>query len=221
MRARTSAGAVAALAATAVAALAGCGGSGGGDSKISSSPTTPPTTASAQPSATAGGVPLRIDPTLSLPPDVKVVFDWRTPAGHAQSAALSGAANFLQAIDHAVTKQNANDPGLRAYSTANALAYARHYVQENVSAKQTLSGTDRYYQPQFVASGTGSVEIRLCNNQSKLYSKDVATGKVHVTQLSPQDYVLFDIVMVKFPSATELWQANAVTAKEGALQCKQ
>lgn len=223
MRARTAVTA-AALATAAALVLTACGGGSGGDDKITSSPST--ATTSASPSAPAGpadSASLRIDPSLALPADVKVAFQWTTPKDPTRAAALSGAANFVQAIDHAVVKQNKNDPGLRGYAADDALAYARNFVQENVDAKVTLSGTDRYYEPVFDTgtAGTQSVRIKLCNDQSKLYSKDIATGKVEVTGPSDRNYVLYDIVMVKLPAAKDLWQARGITVKEKSLQCKQ
>jgi hypothetical protein len=221
MRVRTAVSA-AALAAAAALTLTACGGgSGDGNDKISAAPSTTTTTPPSTPSAT-GEAPLKIDPALAMPSDVKVVFDWATPKNASQAAALSGAANYIQAIDHAVVKQNKNDVGLRGYAADDALSYAQHFVQENLDAKLTLTGTDRYYEPTFVAGGsTETAEVKLCDDQSKLYSKDVATGKVHVTGASDRNYVLYDIVMVKLPAAHELWQAHAITVKEKALQCKQ
>ena len=224
MRVRTAVTA-AALAASAALTLSACGGgSGSGNDKIpsaSGTSATTPASPSASPSQ-AGGKPLRIDPGLAMPAGVKVAFDLSAPNNSVQAAALSGAADFIQSIDHAVVKQNANDPGLRGYAAGGALAYGQNFVRENVGQKLTLSGTDRYYEPVFgAAGGATTVEVTLCNDQSKLYSKEVATGKVDVTGASDRNYVLWDIVMVKLPSAKAIWQAHGVTVKEKALQCKQ
>lgn len=223
MRVRTALSA-AALATTAALTVTACGGgSGGGNDKISAAPSSSATVAASSPTAApVSGASLRIDPALTLPSDVKVDFEWASPKNSAQAAALSGAANYIQAIDHAVTKQDKNDPGLAGYATEGALTYAQNFVQENVGAKLTLSGTDRYYRP-VITTGTGgeSVEIKLCNDQSKLFSKEVGSGKVHVTGASDRNYVLYDIVMVKLPAAQTIWQAHAVTVKEKSLQCKQ
>ncbi|MCL2734259.1 MAG: hypothetical protein FWE15_30120 [Actinomycetia bacterium] len=212
-----------ALAAVAALVLSACGsGSGGSDTIDKGSPETTATTASASPSAAPTGPPPKVDALLALPADLKVVFDFGTPADHTQAAALTGAADFIQAISHAVVKQNAHDPLLSAYGAGDALAYARNYVQQNVQRKLTLTGTDRYYRPKVTASkGGGAVEVTLCNNQAKLYSKETATGKVHITPADDASYSLFDIVMVKLPSGKELWQAHSITVKGKALECEQ
>jgi hypothetical protein len=223
---------VCALAVVAAGALAACGGSGSGDSATISPAATGGTSAAtttAAPTSAPGsqpGAPLKLDPAVALPEDVKVVFDWTMPKDPVQNAALTAAANYLQSIDHAVVKQTAQDPPLLAHASGDALAYARDFVQRNVDGKLTLSGTDRFYRPVF---GNGSsakggskspVEIRLCDNQSKIYSKDVVGGKVHVTGESDRSYVLFDILVVELPVAHPYWQAQGITVKEGSLQCK-
>jgi hypothetical protein len=227
--------AVTVLAVTVVAAgvLVACGGgSGSGDSATISPAATGGTAASTTTAAPTGapgsqaGAPLKLDPAVALPKDVKVVFDWTMPEDPAQNAALTAAADYLQSIDHAVVRQTAQDPPLHAHAAGDALAYARDFVQRNIDAKQTLSGTDRFFRPVF-GNGSGakggstkSVEIRLCNNQSKIYSKDVVGGKVHVTGENDQSYVLFDILLVQLPVAHPYWQAQGITVKEGSLQCK-
>lgn len=214
--------------------LTGCGGGSGGDSATISpaaQTTGPPATTTAAPTGASGpqaGPPLKIDPAVALPKDVKVVFDWTMPRDPAQNAALTAAANYLQAIDHAIVKQNAQDPPLHAYAAADALDYARGFVQQNIDDKLTLSGTDRFFRPVFGTGGTGAkggsggaVEIKLCNNQSKIYSKEIVGGKVHVTGEDNRNYVFYDIVVVELPAAHPYWQAQGITVKEGALQCKQ
>jgi hypothetical protein len=212
-----------ALAVTAALTLAACGGgSSGGSDKIAVPKTTPATTAATTTASPDAGHPLRIDPALALPGDLKVTFTWDMPGDATQAAALTAAADYVQAIDHAVVEQNRNDPPLLRYAADDALAYAQKFVGENVAAKLTVTGTDAYYAPHVTtASGGSSVEVTLCDNQAKLYSKELATGKVRVTQADDDSYVLYDIVLVKFPTKDAIWQAHGITVKEGAPQCKE
>jgi hypothetical protein len=217
------------VAVTAALVLSACGGGSG----PGGSATIPPgpadgadrVTTTASPSGTPtgrAGAPLRLDPAVALPAGVRIVFDWTMPADPVQHAALTAAADFIQSIDHAVVKQNTDDPPLHAYAAVDALGYARRYVQRNIDDKLTLSGTDRYFRPVFAAGGGAkSVEIKLCDNQSKMYSKEIASGKVHVTGESDRNYVLYDIVMVRLPAAHAYWQAQGITVKEAYLPCKE
>lgn len=213
-------------------ALAACGGGSGAGDSATISPAAAGGTAAAStgaPTAAPGSqpsAPLRLDPAVALPKGVTVVFDWTMPKDPARNAALTAAADYLQSIDHAIIRQTTQDPPLHAHASGDALAYARDFVQRNVDAKQTLSGTDRFYRPVFGKGSTAksgsksSLEIKLCNNQSNIYSKDIVSGKVHVTGESDRSYVLFDILLVELPVAHPYWQAQGITVKEGSLQCK-
>ncbi|SEN51803.1 hypothetical protein [Actinacidiphila rubida] len=220
---RTTPAAATALAAVAALVLSACGsGSGGSDTIDKGGPATTASAPSATPTATPSGPPPKIDRALALPAGLTVVFDFGTPADPAQAAALTGAADFIQAISHAVVRQNPHDAVLGAYGAGDALTYARTYVQQNVRRRLTLTGTDRYYRPKItVSKGGGAVEVVLCNNQAKLYSKDIATGKVHITPADDASYSLFDLVMAKLPTGKGLWQANSITVKGKALECEQ
>ncbi|NUS13877.1 MAG: hypothetical protein HOY69_21130 [Streptomyces sp.] len=214
-----------AMTAVAAVAVAGCGGGGSKGSATISPAAEPSTTAapnSPTPSATQAGAPLKLDPAVALPADVKVVFDWAMPSDVTRNAALTAVANYLQAVDHAVVKQNVQDPPLHAYAAGDALAHGKDFVRSNVTGKVTLSGTDRYFDPAFgKGGGRSSLGITLCEDQSKLYSKDIATGKVHVTGDDPRNYVSYSVVVVKIPAAHPYWQVQGLTAKEGAPQCRQ
>lgn len=136
--------------------------------------------------------------------------------------ALTAAANFIQAMNHAVVKQTTEDPGLTTYAAGDALAFGRSYVQQYVSHSWTLTGADRFYGPKVeISSDKASGQVTFCENQSKVYGKEVKTGKVLTTQESDNSYVSYEIVLAKLPTQTEVWQAQSITVKEKASQCKQ
>lgn len=220
MRARTAVTA-AALAAAAAATLSACGGgSGGGSGTISPAPpATTAATASASP-ASAGGTPLKIDPALKLPSDVTLSFDWPTPGDKDTSAVLSATANFMQSMTHGVVAQSS--AGLADYAGDQALAYAKDYVQRHVKAKLTVTGTDRYYKPVVTLQAKNtSAEVTLCENQGKLFSKEIGTGKVDVTPENADSFIAYDIVLAEFRPGSGLWRASAITVKGRASQCQQ
>lgn len=222
MRVRTALSA-AALATTAALTMTACGGgSGGGNDKIPTTPSTSTTTAAAPTTAPPSGAALKIDPALKLPADLTVTFDWTLPSDHNQAVALVASADFIQAMTHAVVKQNTSDPVLAAYSAGDALSFGKSYVQQYVSHGWTLTGTDRYYSPKVqLSSAKSSAQVTFCEDQSKVFGKVISTGKILTTTPSDSSYVSYTITVSKLPVRTELWQAQSITVKEKALQCKQ
>ncbi|NEA55220.1 hypothetical protein G3I60_13940 [Streptomyces sp. SID13666] len=221
MRAPTALTAAALATATALLLTAcGGGGSDGTSDTIDGVPTTAPSAAATTAAPTAA--PLTIDPSLALPADLKLNFDWPRPSDHTQAVALAATANFMQSLVHGVVKQSVTKSGLANYATDSALVYGKSYVQRHVDAKSTLTGTDHYYRPVIkVAANKTSAEVTFCNNQAKLYSKAIPTGKVAVTPENNESYRFYDIVLIKFRPNVDLWQAASIEVKESALQCKQ
>lgn len=211
----------AALATASALLLTACGG-GGSDGKSDTIEGVPTTASAAPTTAAATGAPTTIDPSLALPADLKLNFDWATPADHTQAVVLTATANFMQSLVHGVVKQSVAKSGLANYATNSALVYSKSYVQRHVDAKSTLTGTDHYYRPVIkVAANKASAEVTFCNNQAKLYSKAIPTGKVDITPEDNESYRFYDIVLTKFRSGVDLWQAESIVVKESALQCKQ
>lgn len=221
MRVRTAVTA-AALGTAAVLTLTACGGSGGGDDKIqaptsTSAPAPAPTTKS--PASTSR---ISVDPSVKLPADLTLDFDWPAPSDPTQNAALTATANFMQSMVLGVVEQNAKAAPLSGFSTDGALTYAKTYVQNHVTAKRTLTGTDDFYRPVVkLAAKNTAAEVTFCENDAKLYAKDVATGKVDITPAGDDSYTSYDIVLAKAPAKAELWQARSVSYTEKAVECQQ
>ncbi|MFJ4407854.1 hypothetical protein [Streptomyces sp. NPDC088910] len=221
----------AALTATAVLTLSACGGGGGGGSDTidgDSANTASPTATAASPTASASAEPtappVTQDPNLALPGDLKLVFDWPAPTGHAEAAALGNAANFMRSIAHGIVKRNVNEPLVAQYAQpgGSAAAYARTQIGQAVDGGWTETGTDRFYRPTVkVTSAKTAATVGFCDFQGKVYGKDVRSGKLLGTAVTDSSYVYFTIVMAKFPAGADLWQAVSVDAKAKATQCKE
>ncbi|MCZ4120108.1 hypothetical protein [Streptomyces sp. H39-S7] len=212
----------AALATASALLLTACGGSGGSSGKsgtIDGAQTTAPS-APATPSASAP--PTATGPDLTLPADLKLEFAWTAPSDHAKAVALADAAHFVQSIAHGVVKRNANDPGLTTYSRDAALTYGKFHVKNHLTHGWTLTGTNRFYRPQIrVAADGQTAEVAFCNDQTKMYGREVKTGKVLYTQPSDKDLSYYSVIMTKLPTSPELWQAKSIDVKGKATQCKQ
>ncbi|MFF0204134.1 hypothetical protein [Streptomyces sp. NPDC005017] len=177
-------------------------------------------TKSPEPSdAPAGGKSDGVD--VSLPADMKLVFDWDAPKNADEAAATEDAANFLRAIYRGVDKRTTKDAALTAYSTGEALHYGEVQINEWLKGGWTGTGTRRHYDLTTRSGPNGtSVEVAFCADTGKFYGKDVKTGKVLKSDPSPNDFGHYKIVMVKFPTSDTLWQATKVFVETEAAQCQ-
>ncbi|MFH8291309.1 hypothetical protein [Streptomyces sp. NPDC018059] len=212
-----------ALAATAALFLTGCG-SGGDDTsedkdKIAGADQgAAKPKKSTEPAESADTNPDGVD--LSLPKDMKLVFDWDEPADKDEAAAMDDARHFVRSIYRGVAQQTVRDPAVSAYATDKGLSYARTQIQSRVDAGLTSTGTRRHYQEKTRKSPNGNaVEVSFCVDSSKFYSKEVKSKKVRKGAAGPASYDFFKIVMTKFPGKDDLWRASLVFVTEKAEQC--
>lgn len=217
--------ATAALAATAALLLTACGSGDDGGSKDSDK-IAGADDGSAKPekSGDPTGVPAEDKPDgvdLSLPKDLKLVFDWDKPQDKDEAAAADDARHFVQSIYKGVAEQSAKDPAVTAYATGEGLSYARTQVRSRVDAGLTSTGTRRHFREQTRKAPNGdAVEVSFCVDSGKFFSKEVKTGKVHDSgSASTASYDHFKIVMNKFPGKDDLWRASIVYVTERAKQC--
>ncbi|MEU1021478.1 hypothetical protein ABZ366_05085 [Streptomyces sp. NPDC005904] len=214
----------AALAATAVLLLTGCGG-GGDDSspdkdKIAGADqgTTKPKK-SPEPATSMDDNPDGVD--LSLPKDMKLVFDWDRPADKDEAAAMDDAQHFVRSIYRGVAQQTIHDPAVAEYAMDRGLSYARTQIQSRVDAGLTSTGTRRHYQEKTRKAPNGNaVEVSFCVDSSNFYSKEVKTKKIRKGVAGPASYDFFRVVMTKFPGKDDLWRASLVFVTEKAGQCR-
>lgn len=206
---------------TAALLLAGCGG---GDDKekdekiagADSSSKTPSARPSKTDTADHGG------PEMTFPKDFEFVLDWEEPTDPDQAAALDGAVNFVRAIQHGVVKQSTADPAYMYYSTpsSDAQTYAREQIQQHIDGGWTLTGVDRYTKPQVrLADGGKRAAVSFCEDQSKMFGKEVKGGKVLRTEPSDKDYYFYEIAVEKV-AETKTWHATELEVQGEATQCK-
>ncbi|MER7960420.1 hypothetical protein [Streptomyces ardesiacus] len=214
----------AALVASAALLLTACGG---GDDKSSDNDKiagADQSTETPKESATPSTAPAEDKPDgvdLSLPKDMNLVFDWKTPKDKNEAAAMEDAANFIRAIYRGVDKRTAKDASLAAYATDDGLKYARTQINARLEGDWTSTGTRRHYQATTRSAPNGnSVEVAFCVDSSKFYSKEIKTGKILKGAPSITDYDYFKIIMVKVPTGDELWQASKVFVEGKAAKCQ-
>ncbi|MFR0359008.1 hypothetical protein [Streptomyces sediminimaris] len=210
----------AAFAVSAALLLTGCGGGG----KSSPDDIKGADTGSGSPSASASASPSIDRPDVSLPKDLKLVFDFDKPSDPDSAAALDDAANYIRALNHGITKQNAQDPAFQFYSAGDAARYANSQIKTYVKGGWTLTGTDRYYRAEASSPDKSKnvklVHVSFCENQAKAYGKEVKTGKVLYTKESLSSYLKFSILMAS-TKASPVWKAQTITVTAKAKECQE
>ncbi|MFC9127013.1 hypothetical protein ACFT4A_09220 [Streptomyces sp. NPDC057099] len=209
------------LTATAALLLTACGG--GGDSsddikgadKGSKSPSA---------SASSGSGSTDVDrPDVSVPKDLDLVFDFEKPSDQDSAAALEDAANYIRALNHGITKQDPADPAFQFYSSGQAAQYANSQIKEYADGGWTLTGKDRYYQaetnPVDESEKVKTVNVTFCEDQSKVYGKEVKSEKIHRTKESLASYQKFTILMASV-QGKPVWRAQQVTVEGKAEECR-
>ncbi|MFZ4154289.1 hypothetical protein [Streptomyces pseudogriseolus] len=174
---------------------------------------------SAEPAAPEQEKPDGVD--VSLPADMKLVFDWDKPKDKNEAAAMDDAANYVRAIYHGIDKRTTDDAALVAYSKGQGLTYGQTQINARLEGGWTATGTRRHYQATTRSTPAGdAVEVAFCVDSTKFYSKEVKTGKVIKGTPSLTDFDHFEIIMVKAPTGDGLWQASEVYVEGKAAKCQ-
>ncbi|MEU0445486.1 hypothetical protein ACFWMH_12330 [Streptomyces tendae] len=206
------------FAATAALLLTACGGEDSSPDDIKGAETGASTSS---PSASASGAADVKRPDVSLPEDLKLVFDFEKPSDTEQAAALEDAANYIRALDHGIAQQDPNDPAYQFYSTGGAEKYAKSQIEAWVKDGWTVTGDDRYFDASIDPVGEGkSVLVSFCRNQAKFYSKKVKTGKVNYTEENLDSYQKFSLLMSPSEASAAVWQARQIEVQGRVKECK-
>ncbi|MEU8732988.1 hypothetical protein [Streptomyces tendae] len=206
------------FAATAALLLTACGGEDSSPDDIKGAETGASTSS---PSASASGAAGVDRPDVSLPEDLKLVFDFEKPSDAEQAAALEDAANYIRALDHGIAQQDPNDPAYQFYSTGGAEKYAKSQIEAWVKDGWTVTGDDRYFDASIDPVGEGkSVLVSFCRNQAKFYSKKVKTGKVNYTEENLDSYQKFSLLMSPSEASAAVWQARQIEVQGRVKECK-
>ncbi|MEV7857311.1 hypothetical protein AB0O86_00300 [Streptomyces hirsutus] len=210
-----------ALTATAALTLSACGGSSDEGSakdkdsdKIAGADTG--SEKSAPPSESAPATEGR--PKIELPPDVTLVFEGEKTGDQVKDAVLADNAERMRAVDAAIAGTDTNGEALAFYNTGKALEAALSWVNQFEEAGATMTGEVRYYDRKVTIEGEKSAVLIFCADESKGFSKDKKTNKVHKTPVTKNSYVLYNTKLDK--SAEGVWQTSQIVSSRGAAQCQ-
>lgn len=204
-----------ACAATAALLLTAC--SDGGDSAKSSDKIAGADNGKPTPSASASASEAVQRPAVSLPPDVKHVYESWTSSDATEAAALDDAKRRIEATDAAITGKDVNSKAIPFYYTGDALLGAADWIKGYTDDDYTITGTSRYYSPKLTKFGKDSVGLTYCVDESKAYDKDRKTGKVDKTAVTSKSYVLYNTRMDR--NADGVWQTSKLASERGNAKC--
>jgi hypothetical protein len=205
----------AAFTAGAVFLLAGCGGGDKSSSDDIKGADTGSGSPSASASASGGG------PDISVPKDLKLVFDFEEPSDAKHATALADAQNYIRALDHGIAQQDPNDPAYQFYSRDQAAQYAKSQIEAWKKGGWTVTGTDKYYDANVTTlSGGQGTLVAFCRTQEKFYGKEIKTGKVLTTKPSLKDYQMFRLTMIPPSGSSKVWKARNIEVIGKAKECQ-
>ncbi|MEV6209639.1 hypothetical protein [Kitasatospora sp. NPDC051914] len=219
MRLRTVRTAIAA-GALGMAALTGCGING---TKSTDDPTiagavTGSASQSASASPSAAGVPEAV-----LPDGVSLTVEAQPTGDSQKDAVLAGVTARYRAVYQAIGRQDPEDALYKQWTTAtvktlSARQHDRTYIANLVGKKHTVTGVYRVYDPKFVTLDDAKANVTWCEDQTKAFAKEVATGKVLTTTPSRTDYIFFEANLEK--AADGRWLTSALLGHGGDSRCQ-
>ncbi|WP_406356134.1 hypothetical protein OHB56_27075 [Streptomyces sp. NBC_01635] len=157
-------------------------------------------------------------PKIELPSDVTLVFEGEKTGDQVKDAVLADNAERMRAVDAAIAGTDTNGEALAFYNTGKALEAALSWVNQFEEAGATMTGEVRYYDRKVTIEGEKSAVLIFCADESKGFSKDKKTNKVHKTPVTKNSYVLYNTKLDK--SAEGVWQTSQVVSSRGAAQCQ-
>jgi hypothetical protein len=205
-------------AALAMAAAAGCSSSKSTDSgDISGARTAPP---SSSPTSSLSPTPTQPAgaPEIMLPTDYTVAIQFKPGDDAIKKQAADGLSYALRAFNEAEATGDINRPAMVYAYTGTAGAYMNQAVQQLSSRNQTISGADRYYALTLDVKDPKTVVAAYCEDQSKAFPKDKASGKVLTSTPSINDYTDWTTTLTLTDKG--VWQVSAAQAEKGSTRCQ-
>ncbi|MFZ3472145.1 hypothetical protein ACODT3_15665 [Streptomyces sp. 4.24] len=205
-----------AVATTAAAALllSACGGGGtkASDKIAGSESSAPPSaSASASPSQAAGR------PTITLPADVKNVFETWATGEPVKDAILGDVTGRINATDAAIVSEDPESAAIPFYYKGEALIGAAKWIVDYKKEGRTITGTTRFFSPKVQVSNDTSAVVSYCSDETKAFDKDRKTGKVNEDPATSNSYVLYSTKVDK--NSQGVWQTTQLVSKRGDKSC--
>ncbi|MFE1797893.1 hypothetical protein ACFW9L_17235 [Streptomyces sp. NPDC059517] len=208
------------LTAAAALTLSACGGDSDskdkGSAKGKSAGADAGDAKSASPTASAADVAGR--PDITLPSDLKLIFETKKTGDAVKDAVLADNAERMRAVDAAITGTDPDGEALAYYNTGKAREAALTWVKQFKDANASLTGEARYYDRSVTLKSATTALLSFCADESKGFSKDKKTGKADRTPATKNSYVHYNTRLDKNSAGT--WQTSQIISTRGAAQCQ-
>ncbi len=154
---------------------------------------------------------------ITLPSDVKNVFEgWKT-GDAAKDALLSDVENRINATDAAITAANPDSEALGFYYKGEALAGAAEWVQGYVKEGKSITGSVRFFNPELKLVDKDTAAFAYCADETKAFDKDRKTNKAEKTTVSKTSYVAYNTRVEK--NEQGVWQTTSLLSQRGDAKC--
>jgi hypothetical protein len=136
---------------------------------------------------------------------------------------LADNADFMKAYNEALASGDPNDPLLLAYGQPVGINYWQQGIKDQHAKGLTITGTERIYHRVVgdinTTKNPATATIYLCDDQTKAFDKEIATGKVHLTPVDDSDYILYYFGLQK--ASTGVWQVVHIITHQSDQAAKQ
>ncbi|GJF34973.1 hypothetical protein KNE206_76730 [Kitasatospora sp. NE20-6] len=189
-----------------------------GDGTISGAQSAPPPSASSAPASPPATLPPGA-PEVVLPADLKVTLQFPGTGDAGKDAVAQTLTYALRAYNGAFAAGDAKNAAFVYAWDGMARPYMANIIGQLVQRNQTITGETRYYSPTFTITDATHAAAAYCEDQSKGYPKDKASGKVLTSTPSVRDYTEWNLGLEK--SSQGVWRVTQALGEKGSTQCQQ
>ncbi|HUW55456.1 MAG TPA: hypothetical protein VMZ92_02400, partial [Planctomycetota bacterium] len=143
-------------------------------------------------------------PKIKLPDDLEVTFSPEETGDPAKDAVLRDNAERMKAVQSAIAGLDPKYEALNYYNADRALGETSEWVEQFKDEKLTVTGVVHYVDRQVRLKDDRTATLTFCADESKGYSKSLETGKVNVTPVTKDSYVIYNTELQK--SDQGVWQ---------------
>ncbi|WP_407560550.1 hypothetical protein [Streptomyces sp. 184] len=157
-------------------------------------------------------------PEIKLPEDLEITFSPEETGDPVEDAVLRDNAERMKAVQSAIAGLDPKYEALNYYNTDQALGETSEWVEQFKDEKLTVTGAVRYVDRQVTLNEDDTATLTFCADESKGYSKSLETGKVNVTPVTKDSYVIYNTKLQK--SDEGVWRTTGIISERGAAECQ-